>query len=414
MTPTAARTFEALWRDLETIGRDRDSGGYHREVWSDADLELREWFAHQASLRGCDLFVDGNGNQFAWWGDPRSGQAVMTGSHLDSVPDGGAYDGPLGVISAFAAIDVMRERGVRPVRPIVVVSFADEEGARFGVPCSGSRLLTGSLHPADALALRDRDGRRLGEVLGFRGRDPAALGAQPDLLAGIGCFVELHVEQGRGLVGLQAPVGVASMIWPHGRWRFAFRGRADHAGTTLMSDRADPMLTYAITVLAANKQARLAGARATFGRVRATPGATNAVPSGVTGWLDARAGDDAELADLVETITRQAAERAERDGTSLEVTVESLTPSVHLDAALSGHLVGLLGDGGPAVPVLPTAAGHDAGVLSAAGVPSAMLFVRNPTGVSHSPAEHAELDDCLAGVNALARVLTELSAGDAA
>jgi N-carbamoyl-L-amino-acid hydrolase len=143
--------------------------------------------------------------------------------------------------------------------------------------------------------------------------------------------------------------------------------------------------------------------------VSATPGATNAVPSAVTGWLDARAGQDAELTALVETITRQAAERAERDGTSLEVTAESLTPSVHLDAALSGRLVEMLGDSGGVVPVLPTAAGHDAGVLSAAGVPTGMLFVRNPTGVSHSPAEHAELDDCLAGVEALVRVLTHLA-----
>ncbi|CAN5372098.1 allantoate amidohydrolase [soil metagenome] len=409
MTEIAARTFTTLWGELGTVGRDPHTGGYHRSVWSDADLELREWFDHQAQQRGLDLHVDGNGNQYAWWGDPTDGPAVLTGSHLDSVPDGGAYDGPLGVVAAFAAIDAMREQGVRPARPVVVAAFADEEGARFGVPCTGSRLLTGSLSPSDALALRDRDGRQLAEVLTRRGRDPQALGARPDLLRRIGCFVELHVEQGRGLVDLDAAVGVASMIWPHGRWRFDFRGRADHAGTTRMSDRADPMLTYAMTVLAANKQARATDARATFGRVSATPGATNAVPSAVTGWLDARAGQDAELTALVETITRQAAERAERDGTSLEVTAESLTPSVHLDAALSGRLVEMLGDSGGVVPVLPTAAGHDAGVLSAAGVPTGMLFVRNPTGVSHSPAEHAELDDCLAGVEALVRVLTHLA-----
>ena len=399
-----------MWADLEPVGR-VTSGGYRRFAWTAQDHVLREWFAAECARRGLDLVEDRMGNQWGWWGDPDAvpGQGLAIGSHLDSVPDGGAYDGPLGVVAAFAAIDAMREQGVRPARPVVVAAFADEEGARFGVPCTGSRLLTGSLSPSDALALRDRDGRQLAEVLTRRGRDPQALGARPDLLRGIGCFVELHVEQGRGLVDLDAAVGVASMIWPHGRWRFDFRGRADHAGTTRMSDRADPMLTYAMTVLAANKQARATDARATFGRVSATPGATNAVPSAVTGWLDARAGQDAELTALVETITRQAAERAERDGTSLEVTAESLTPSVHLDAALSGRLVEMLGDSGGVVPVLPTAAGHDAGVLSAAGVPTGMLFVRNPTGVSHSPAEHAELDDCLAGVEALVRVLTHLA-----
>lgn len=408
MTATSA-TFADLWRDLEAIGRDPVSGGYHRSAWSDADLELREWFAHQADQRGLDLQVDGNGNQYAWWGDPVAGPAVMTGSHLDSVPDGGAFDGPLGVVSAFAAIDAMRAAGVRPARPVVVAGFADEEGARFGVACTGSRLLTGSLLPDAALALTDRDGRELAEVLTRRGRDPQALGARPDLLAGIGCFVELHVEQGRGLVDHDSPVGVGSMIWPHGRWRFDFRGRADHAGTTRMEDRADPMLTYAATVLAADGQARAARGRATFGRVRATPDATNAVPSAVSGWLDARAADDADLARLVDGITAQAAERAGRDGTSVQVTAESVTSTVHLDAVLQGRLVDLLGEGDTAVPLLPTAAGHDAGVLSAAGVPTAMLFVRNPTGVSHSPHEHAELADCLAGVDALVRVLSALT-----
>src|SRR5690606_26760478 len=174
---------------------------------------------------------------------------------------------------------------------------------------------------------------------------------------------------------------------------------------TRMDDRHDPMLTYAMTALAADEQARLAGQRATFGRIAVEPNGTNAVPSLVTAWLDARAESDEVLRDLVGEIGRQGQDRAERDGTTLEITAESVTGAVHFDPDLAGRLATL--EGG--LPVIPTQAGHDAGILSAAGVPAAMLFVRNPTGVSHSPAETAEMADCLAGVEALADVLTDLA-----
>ena len=132
MTRTEDR-FARAWAALAGIGRDEDTGGYRRFAWTGADLELRAWFAGQARQRGMACEQDRNGNQWAWWGDPAPG-AVVTGSHLDSVPDGGAYDGPLGVLSGFLAVDDLRERGVRPARPVAVACFADEEGARFGWP----------------------------------------------------------------------------------------------------------------------------------------------------------------------------------------------------------------------------------------------------------------------------------------
>ncbi|GAB3138762.1 allantoate amidohydrolase [Micromonospora sonneratiae] len=389
--------FRDLWNQLAPIGRDENTGGYLRYTWTEPELRLRDWFRDQAAQRSMPVTEDGNGNLFAWWGDPADGNAVLAGSHFDSVPHGGAYDGPLGIVSALLAVDELRRAGVAPTRPVGIVAFAEEEGARFGVPCLGSRLLTGALAPDRAAALVDQSGVSLAEALGDR---PA--GADPTLLGRVGAFVELHVEQGRALVDLDSPVAVASAIWPHGRWRFDFTGEANHAGTTRMADRRDPMLTYAFTVLAANKEARLRDAHATIGRVRVEPNATNAVPARVTGWLDARAAEPDTLAALVEALGTKAAERAHRDGTQLSVTEESVTPLVGFDAGLAGRLRDLLD-----VPVLPTGAGHDAGVLSA-HVPTAMLFVRNPTGVSHSPAESATDEDCAAGVAALARVLTEL------
>nr|WP_281285779.1 M20/M25/M40 family metallo-hydrolase [Nocardioides humi] len=166
------------------------------------------------------------------------------------------------------------------------------------------------------------------------------------------------------------------------------------------------MLTYAMTALAANKQARLSGQRATFGRIDVRPNGTNAVPSHITAWLDARAESSEALARLTGAIERQARERADRDGTSVEVTRESVSGEVSFDAALRDGLAARLGD----VPVLPTQAGHDAGILQDAGIASAMLFVRNPSGVSHSPYESAETADCLAGVAALADALAGLVA----
>ncbi|MGK5520521.1 allantoate amidohydrolase [Micromonospora sp. URMC 107] len=397
MTDLAGR-FRALWDEIAPIGRDEGSGGYLRYALTEPELRLREWFREQADRRGMPVTDDGNGNLFARWGDPAAGDAVLTGSHFDSVPHGGAYDGPLGIVSAFLAVDELRAAGVAPARPVVVGAFVEEEGARFGVPCLGSRLLAGEIAVERAAGLRDAAGVSFAEALGGR---PA--GARPELLGRFAAFVELHVEQGRAMVDAGAPVGVASAIWPHGRWRFEFTGEGNHAGTTRMADRRDPMLTYAFTVLAANKEARLRGAHATVGRVAVEPNATNAIPSKVTGWLDARAAEPETLDGLVDAVRAKAAERARRDGTEVALTEESATPLVAFDGGLAGRLATLLD-----APVLPTGAGHDAGVL-AAHVPTAMLFVRNPTGVSHSPAESATDADCAAGVTALARVLEELT-----
>ena len=396
--------FERMWADLAPVGRSASSGGYFRQPFLTAERELASWFEEQCAARGLVVETDAVGNTVAWWGS-RGPSAVLTGSHLDSVLDGGAYDGPLGVVSAFAAIDVLRSRGFEPSRPIGVSVFVEEEGSRFGLACLGSRLACGAVSWELARELKDRDGVFLAD-----GLEAAGLPGAPDtgLLDGGGTFVELHVEQGRDLVDRGAAVGVASGIWPHGRYRYEFRGSADHAGTTRMEDRADPMLTYAMTALAANKQARLAQQRATFGRLDVIPNSTNSVPSGVTAWLDARASSSSSLEQLVGAIERQASERASRDGTSLTVTPESVSDAVTFSPDLASRIASPRG-----WPVIPTAAGHDAGILSAAGIPTAMLFVRNPSGVSHSPLETAAMADCLAGVEALADVLASL-AGDPA
>jgi beta-ureidopropionase / N-carbamoyl-L-amino-acid hydrolase len=400
-------TFEDLWRELEPLGRDPGTGGYRRYSWTPADAACRAWFTRQAEQRGLAVEADNNGNLWAWWG-PRGPDAVVTGSHLDSVPDGGGFDGALGVVTALAAVDLLQTKNFYAERSVVLAAFTEEEGARFGVPCLGSRLLTGAVDAAAARALTDDAGTTLERAMADAGLDPARLGPRDDLLDGVAAFVELHVEQGRALAPLGAAVGLADGIWPHGRWRLDFEGRADHAGTTRLADRHDPMLPYASTVLAARQVAEQTGAVATIGKVIAEPNGSNAVPSAVRAWLDVRAPDEATVLEAVTTV-RSAAERSSAaQGVTLEVRQESFTPLVRFDPDLRDRIAAVLAAAGIQAPVLPTAAGHDAGIL-AARVPAAMLFVRNPTGVSHSPAEHADLADCEAGVRALAAVLEDLA-----
>jgi N-carbamoyl-L-amino-acid hydrolase len=399
-------SFAELWRQLEPIGR-HPAGGYRRYSWTLADAECRAWFTRQADRLGLTAEQDRNGNLWAWWGAARE-DAVVTGSHLDSVPDGGGYDGALGVASALAAVAELKARNFNPGRPVAIAVFTEEEGARFRVPCLGSRLMTGAIEPGAARALGDDDGVTLAAAMTAAGCDPSLIGPDEDLLARFGAFVELHVEQGRALAPMGAAIGVAEGIWPHGRWRFDFAGRPDHAGTARLADRNDPMLPYASTVLAARQAAAEHGALATFGKVIAEPGGANGVSSSVRAWLDARAPDDSALQHTVTKIRSAAEISAGEHGVTLTVRQESYTPLVRFDETLRDRITGVLGAAGITAPVLPTGAGHDAGVL-AARIPTAMLFVRNPTGVSHSPAEHAEEADCEAGVHALALVLEDLA-----
>jgi beta-ureidopropionase / N-carbamoyl-L-amino-acid hydrolase len=394
-------SFDGLWSALQPVGRDRRSGGYRRFAWTAEDAALREWFESECITRSLDLTTDRAGNQWAWWGDPdharRLGRpGIVTGSHLDSVPDGGAFDGPLGVISALAAIDLLRARGFTPARPIGVVNFVDEEGARFGVACTGSRLITGALPAERARGLADAEGVSLAEAMTAAGHDVAQLGPDADAINRIGVFVELHVEQGRALVDLERAVGVGLSIWPHGRWRLDLLGEANHAGTTRLHDRHDPMLALAATIAAARQSAERYECLATVGKLTVEPNGVNAIPSKVTAWLDARG--------PIEAAVRLVVDDVGIAGGVIPVE-ESFTPDTAFDPTLATRLSALLDDS----PLIGTGAGHDAGILAAAGVPSAMVFVRNPTGVSHSPAEQAERDDCIAGVDALATVLEDLS-----
>lgn len=453
-TTSVGRLLDAI----ADVGR-APAGGYERFAWTTHDLTLREWFAAEADARGLAVVVDRAGNQWAWWGDPDAdGPGVVTGSHLDSVPGGGAFDGPLGVASAFAALDALRAAGVRPERPLGIVNFSDEEGARFGLACLGSRAVTGTVAADKLLALRDGAGDSLADVLGRVSPGSASgaggvplehYGRDDEALARVGVFVELHVEQGRYLADLPsdeaAPVAVGAAIWPHGRWRVDLAGEANHAGTTPLAHRHDPMLDLARLITDVRAAAEHAGALATLAKVQVEPNGVNAIPSRVRAWIDARAETESAVRAVLSTLSGPLGAsnlgasnvgpvagpgRSERPGlrsTDAErpglrsagsagstggwgPVEESWTPATVFDPALAARLADVVGRPGSDLPapVIGTGAGHDAGIFAAAGVSTAMLFVRNPTGVSHSPAELAEEADCDAGVVALTAVLADL------
>ena len=408
---SASVSFADLWESLLPIGK--TDTGYRRYTWTAADMRCREWFTTHAAAAGLSVQTDRNGNLWGWWdtaaGPGRRHHAVVTGSHLDSVPDGGPFDGPLGVVSALAAVRLMRERGCVPTHPIAVTAFIEEEGARFGIACLGSKLMAGAIDADAARGLSDDRGITFAQAMEECGLDPEGLGRDDERLGMMDAFIELHVEQGRALAPLGCAVGLAEGIWPHGRWRFDFGGRPDHAGTARFDDRNDPVLAFAQTALAARVQAGERGALATFGKVNVVPGAVNGVAAAVHAWLDARAADEKMLSETVTGVRYDAQGFCDEHGVSLDVRQESATPVVSFDSELRERLAAVLERHGQGdVPVLPTGAGHDAGVL-AARLPTAMLFVRNPTGVSHSPAERAERADCEEGVRALAAILEDLA-----
>src|SRR5580692_7072973 len=347
-----------LLTEIADVGRDPVRGGYSRHVFEPAELELRAWFTRRAAALGLTVEPDRNGNIWAYWGAPDPG-TVGTGSHLDSVPGGGAYDGPLGVATALAAVARLKAGGFVPARPVAVIAFAEEEGSRFGIACLGSKLMTGAVDPAVMAEREDAAGITFAQAAAAAGVDPAGTGRDDDRLSSLGALVELHVEQGRALTDLGAPVAVASAILAHGRWRLAFHGEGNHAGATPMAGRSDPVVAAAAAVLAArdiaadrDDPAGGVNARATVGRLVPVPGGANVIASKVDAWLDVRGDTDAAARSLVTEIRAAVERAAAAHGCRVEITQESYLAEVTFDADLRGRLRTVL-EKGPEAGAVP-------------------------------------------------------------
>ena len=355
------------------------------------------------SARGAIVRRDAAANVFARFGD--EGETILVGSHLDSVPEGGRFDGALGVLCAVEALESLVEAKTKLRRPVEVVAWADEEGARFGVGLFGSTAAFGRLGRGVG-DRRDRDGVSIADALralGERG-DPAAARRDPTELA---AYLELHIEQGPRLDAAGLPLGVVSDIVGIYHARVTIRGRADHAGATVMTARADALAAASEIVLAVERIARgRSDSVGTVGEIRVRPGAKNVVPGECVFSLDLRAARDHDglVREVLASVTSIASARA------VEASVDELArvPVTALDPRIRDVLKRATRSVGVDAPELVSGAGHDAQNPALSGVPTGMIFVRS-TGGSHTPREFASVDDAALGAQALANAIKELA-----
>jgi allantoate deiminase len=373
--PAARRALDRLDELYELGGGE----GANRVAFTPAEQAACELAARWMAEAGLEVEWDAAGNVFGRLRGARLQlPEVWSGSHLDSVPQGGRLDGALGVVAALEAVEAVARTG-RASRTLAVVVFRDEEGGRFPRGAFGSRALCGGL-----------DASELAEL----GRDIPPAGWLAPVPA---AFVEAHVEQGPVLALAGAPLGVVTAITAMTRFGRVFTGSAGHAGTTPMAAREDALCAAAEYVLAVREAARsIDGAVATVGTLAVEPGAPNVVPNRVTVSVDARAPDRPRLDRLLEALGSDPGR-----GRDAAVMAPELTAVLRRE---------LEGRGLPPLELV-SGAGHDAGILAAAGVPTAMLFVRSLAGgVSHSPAEDTSDDDVGLCIDVLSAVLAKVSA----
>lgn len=335
------------------------------------------------------------------------GPAIILASHLDSVVEGGRFDGPMGVVIALEVARQLAGDDVAQAHPVEVIAFSDEEGTRFGTGFFGSRAMLGQL-PPDILDRKDRDGISIARAMEELGYPPHRIGDAARDPGEIAAYLEVHVEQGSVLDQLGYPVGVVSGIAGPAHLQAILRGRADHAGATPMNLRRDPLVAAALVIVAAEKLAREASptAVATVGRVWAEPGAVNVIPELAGFLLDIRDVDKATRDGLIESILGVVREVCGDRQIEWEVEDHLRVDPVPLSSSMQALLVRACEDAGVPVHRLPSGAGHDA-MIFAPLVETGMLFVRSPDGVSHSPAEKADEAD----ISAAAEVLWHAVAG---
>lgn len=407
-----------LREDLEANGEfgaiDADKGrGRTVLCGTEANRQGREYLRERMEAAGLEVMVDSVGNLAGRWDPPSadSGAApVAAGSHLDSVPEGGIFDGPLGVYAALEAVRAMQEAGFEPARPLLVVSFTEEEGGRFGSGLLGSSVATGQLGVEEALLLRDDEGTTLREGLA----QMDALGPEPIDAAAWDAWLELHVEQGTRLESAGVPAGVVTTISGISHFEAVVEGEADHAGATPMDARQDALAAAAEVVSDIERAGReLAAGRsesavATVGRLEVEPNTTNVVPGRVTLGVDLRDGAretmDALADRLKGSLDRVADERPVRTRLRCHLDIdpaptdERCRQALHAGAEAAG--IGTL--------ELHSGAAHD--TMHVARVTDAgMLFAPSRDGISHNPKEWTDWKDCAAATRVLAGAMAGLA-----
>jgi allantoate deiminase len=379
-----------------------------RFAWSPELMAAYDWLSDQLRQLGLEAEIDAAGNLIGRW-QAGTGKPLAVGSHLDSVPRGGRYDGTLGVLSGLHAIRLLKERGVEPQRPLWLISFMDEDGGRFGTGLFGSRAFVGR----DLTELADRtdeDGVTIRDAMAAAGFDFDRL-PEARRIDELGGYIELHIEQGPVLERTEHEIGIVTGIVGLIGFRARCRGEANHAGTTPMTMRRDAFLGAARAGLALRDAALAKGDMTeNVGKVELEPGGFNVVPGVAEFTIDVRS---LPHFDELELTVRQALQEIGAEE-KLDLEIEELfrLEPCPLDSGLVDALERAAELEGAKHMRMPSGAGHDAMEVGR-HVPAGMLFVPSRNGVSHSPEEYTRPDDCDLGARVLARALESLAAGEA-
>lgn len=387
---------------LSHIGRTDDNGS-DRPGFSHGEKAAKELVMQWMREAGLEARMDGAGNVFGRLEGKNAEQpAVLSGSHVDSVPNGGHFDGPLGVLAALEVAEAWKATGYQPEKPYEVVIFTDEEGSRFQEGLSGSEAMMDKVDIEAKKQRRDMDGKLFEEVLEEVGLSLESYVAAKRDLSQIDSFVEVHIEQGKRLEKEGLPCGIVTGIaGPH--WLlFTFEGKAGHAGNTPMDDRQDALVAASEFILTLKQFPRQINqsAVATVGKLAVEPNGVNVIPGKVTLYVDTRDIQEDSREELVQRILKLGKEVAERH--QVKVTHEHLlvTPPVPIAEERQERMKQALEANGIRPYYLPSGAGHDSQIVGSE-LPVAMLFVKSKDGVSHNPAEWTDLNDCVQAVHVL-------------
>ncbi len=367
----------------------------------DCHRDLGSWMEQL----GMSVRVDAAGNLRGVYGGacPNAPRLVI-GSHLDTVPNAGAYDGVLGVVLGVALVEALAGR--KPPFPIEVIGFSEEEGVRFGFPFLGSRAFTGLLE-ADLLRRKDKGGITVEEAIRNFGLDPSLIADARTRDPAV-AYLEFHIEQGPVLESLDLPLGVVGAIAGQSRAVMLFRGRANHAGTTPMHLRHDALAGAAEWITAVEHEARSnMGLVATVGSIDAKPGAGNVIAGEAQATLDVRHSDDKARLEALKRILARAGEMGTRRGLTVEHEMRLNQRAVAMDTRLVEGAEKAIGACGIKPHRMVSGAGHDAMIVSGK-IPSVMIFLRSPKGISHHPDETVQLEDVELALRAGLRFIDEL------
>lgn len=387
--------------ELSRIGL-MDSGGVTRPGYSAEEKEAKELVIRWMKNAGLTVTEDGAGNVFGRLEGKTAGPSIASGSHVDSVPNGGHFDGPLGVLSALEVAESWRETGFIPEKPYEIVIFSDEEGSRFKSSLTGSRAFMGQLKPEEMDSLHDENGKTFREVLSEYGSS-----AEECLKAGrngreFETFVEVHIEQGKVLERENQPVGVVKGIAGPASLEVTFTGEAGHAGNTPMAGRRDPLVAASLFVAAIENFPKQISdtAVATVGKLNVHPNGFNVIAQEVILTVDIRDIFEETRDQLLDLIKTEAVKIAEERGIEVQMKLNAKIKPLPISEVLQAGIAESLEKFDITPVYIPSGAGHDTMIVGTE-VPAAMLFVRSRDGISHNPREWTSLNDCVYGVHVL-------------